>query len=56
MGLALFLANMRSSTLPKLMFEGVADEIDPTITAVAALLVLFTALLLAVDLVLKRSA
>ncbi len=52
--LALFLTNVRSRTLPKLMYEGVAHEIDPTITAVAVLLVLFTALILAVDLVLER--
>jgi putative spermidine/putrescine transport system permease protein len=53
--LALFLTNVRSRTLPKLMYEGVANEINPTITAVAALLVLFTALLLAIDMLLRRN-
>ncbi len=52
--LALFLTNVRSRTLPKLMYEGVAHEIDPTITAVAALLVLFTALILALDVLVER--
>ncbi len=46
--LALFLTNIHSRTLPKVMYEGVAHEIDPTITAVAALLIClsFAALLL----------
>lgn len=47
--LAIFLTNVRSRTLPKLMYEGVAHEINPTITAVAALLVLLTAAVLALD-------
>ena len=38
--LAIFLTDVRSRTLPKLMYEGVAHEIDPTVTAVAALLIL----------------
>lgn len=37
--LALFITNIRSRTLPKLMYEGVAYELDPTITAVATLLI-----------------
>ena len=52
--LSLFLTNVRSRTLPKLMYEGVSQEIDPTITAVAAMLVLLTAIILAVDLLLER--
>lgn len=47
--LAIFLTNVRSRTLPKLMYEGVAHEIDPTIVAVAALLVLVTAAVLLLD-------
>ncbi len=52
--LAIFLTNVRSRTLPKLMYEGVAHEINPTITAVAAMLVLLTAAALALDLLLQR--
>ncbi|MCQ4159334.1 ABC transporter permease subunit [Roseomonas sp. GC11] len=54
--LALFLTNVRSRTLPKLMYEGVAHEINPTITAVAALIVLFTVLVLLLNLLLQRRA
>jgi putative spermidine/putrescine transport system permease protein len=52
--LALFLTNVRSRTLPKLMYEGVAHEIDPTITAVAVLLILFSLLILMTNLVFSR--
>ena len=52
--LSLFLTNVRSRTLPKLMYEGVAHEINPTITAVAALIVLFTLLVLLTNLLLQR--
>jgi len=52
--LALFLTNIRSRTLPKLMYEGVAHEIDPTITAVAVLLILFSLLILMTNLVFGR--
>jgi putative spermidine/putrescine transport system permease protein len=52
--LAIFLTNVRSRTLPKLMYEGVAHEINPTITAVAALIVLFTCAILLVNLLLQR--
>jgi ABC-type spermidine/putrescine transport system permease subunit II len=38
--LAIFLTDIDSRTLPKLMYEGVAHEIDPTISAVAVILVL----------------
>ena len=52
--LALFLTNIRTRTLPKLMYEGVAHEIDPTIIAAAGLIILVTVVLLALDLVLGR--
>ncbi|SEF15836.1 putative spermidine/putrescine transport system permease protein [Rhizobiales bacterium GAS191] len=52
--LAIFLTNVRSRTLPKLMYEGVAHEINPTITAVAALIVLLTCGILMVNLLLQR--
>ncbi len=52
---ALFITNIRSRTLPKLMFEGIAHQIDPTIVAIAALLILVSLLVLLLNLVLTRS-
>lgn len=52
--LALFLTNLRSRTLPKLMFEGVAQQIDPVITAAAALITLLTLAILGVGLAWSR--
>ena len=52
--LALFLTNVRTRTLPKLMYEGVAHEIDPTIIAAAGLIILTTIVVLAVNLVVTR--
>jgi len=54
--LAMFLTNVRSRTLPKLMYEGVTHEINPAITAVAALIVLFTFAVLLLNLLLQRRA
>jgi putative spermidine/putrescine transport system permease protein len=53
--LALFLTNLRTRTLPKLMFEGVAQQIDPVITAAAALITLLTLIILCASLVLSRN-
>lgn len=52
--LAIFLTDVSSRTLPKLMYEGVAHEIDPTITAAAVLLILASFLFLLVSLVFRR--
>lgn len=52
--LALFLTNIRSRTLPKVMYEGVAHEIDPTITAVAVLLICFSILVLMTNIIFSR--
>jgi len=52
--LALFLTNLRSRTLPKLMFEGVAQQIDPVITAAAALITVLTLVILGVGLAWSR--
>jgi len=52
--LALFLTNIRTRTLPKLMYEGVAHEIDPTIIAAAGLIILVTILLMLVNLLVTR--
>jgi putative spermidine/putrescine transport system permease protein len=53
--LAIFLTNIHSRTLPKLMYEGVAHEIDPTITAVAGLLILVSLGVLVVCLVVRTA-
>lgn len=52
--LALFLTNIRSRTLPKLMYEGVAHEIDPTITAIAVLLICFSILVLSINIIFSK--
>ncbi|WP_395517457.1 ABC transporter permease subunit [Pseudorhizobium flavum] len=52
--LALFLTNIRSRTLPRVMFEGMAHEIDPTIIAASAMIILLTLSLLAINLLLSR--
>lgn len=52
--LALFLTNVRSRTLPRAMYEGMAHEIDPTINAASALIILLTIVILIANLVLTR--
>ena len=42
--LAIFLTDISSRTLPKLMYEGVAHEIDPTVSAAAVVLILASAI------------
>jgi putative spermidine/putrescine transport system permease protein len=52
----LFLASPEQRTLPKQMFSGIREQISPTITAAATVLVLFsTALLVTVELLRRRS-
>jgi putative spermidine/putrescine transport system permease protein len=52
--LALFLTNIRSRTLPRIMYEGIAHEIDPTIIAVSVLVILVSILMLGINLFLSR--
>ena len=52
--LALFLTNIRSRTLPRIMYEGIAHEIDPTIIAVSVVVILVSILMLAINLFLSR--
>ena len=52
--LALFLTNVQSRTLPRIMYEGIAHEIDPTIIAVSVLVILVSVAMLCVNLVLSR--
>jgi ABC-type spermidine/putrescine transport system permease subunit II len=53
--LALFLASARTETLPRLLWEHLAQTVTPAIAAVATLILLFTFLLLAAVLLLRRS-
>jgi putative spermidine/putrescine transport system permease protein len=54
--ISLFLAGPQQRTLPLQMLSGVREEISPSITAVATLLVIFSAVLLAsVELLRRRS-
>ncbi len=43
--IALFIAGTRTVTLPKRMWDGIRYEIDPTVSAVSTLIVLFTSIL-----------
>ena len=52
--LALFLTNVQSRTLPRIMYEGIAHEIDPTIIAVSVLVILVSIAMLCVNLFLTR--
>jgi putative spermidine/putrescine transport system permease protein len=52
----LFVASPEQRTLPKQMFSGIREQISPTITAAATVLILFsTALLVTVELLRRRS-
>jgi putative spermidine/putrescine transport system permease protein len=52
----LFVASPEQRTLPKQMFSGIREQISPTITAAATVLILFsTALLITVELLRRRS-
>ena len=52
----LFVAGPEQRTLPKQMFSGIREQISPTITAAATVLILFsTALLVTVELLRRRS-
>jgi ABC-type spermidine/putrescine transport system permease subunit II len=53
--LALFLASARTETLPRLLWEHLAQTVTPAIAAVATLILLFTFLLLGAVLLLRRS-
>jgi putative spermidine/putrescine transport system permease protein len=52
----LFLASPEQRTLPKQMFSGIREQISPTITAVATMLIIFSVILLtSVELLRRRS-
>jgi putative spermidine/putrescine transport system permease protein len=48
--MALFLTTIHNRTLPKLMFEGLAQDFDPTVISAACVLIAATALILVVNL------
>ena len=52
--MALFLTTIRNRTLPKLMFEGLANDFDPTVISASCLLVGATALILLANLLISR--
>jgi putative spermidine/putrescine transport system permease protein len=53
---ALFIASADTRTLPKQMFSGIREQISPTITAAATVLIVFsTVLLVGVELLRRRS-
>jgi putative spermidine/putrescine transport system permease protein len=52
----LFVAGPEQRTLPKVMFAGIREQISPTITAAATVLILFAvAMLTTVELLRRRS-
>jgi len=54
--LVLFIAGRRVFTLPRRMWDGINDKLDPSLAAVAVLLILLSAALLALDLHIRRRA
>ena len=52
--IVLFIAGRGLFTLPRRMCDGINDKLDPTMAAVAAVLIVLTAALLLADLLLKR--
>jgi putative spermidine/putrescine transport system permease protein len=54
--IALFIASAEQRTLPKQMFSGIREQISPTITAAATVLIIFsTALLIGMELLRRRA-
>ena len=52
--LALFLTDVRSRTLPRVIYEGVKYDTDPTIVALAAILIFISMTVLITNLILER--
>jgi putative spermidine/putrescine transport system permease protein len=52
--LVLFIGGRAMFTLPRRMWDGIQDTLDPTMAAVAAILLAITCLMLALDLALRR--
>lgn len=54
--LVLFIAGRRVFTLPRRMWDGINDKLDPSLAAVAVLLIVLSAVLLALDMRMRRRA
>jgi putative spermidine/putrescine transport system permease protein len=52
--LAIFLTDVRSRTLPRVIYEGVKYDTDPTIVALAAILIFVSMVVLITNLILER--
>ena len=52
--IVLFIAGRRVFTLPRRMWDGINDKLDPSLAAVAVLLIALSATLLAIDLYARR--
>ncbi len=52
--MALFLTTIRNRTLPKLMYEGLAHDFDPTVISASCVLIAATVLILVANLLLGR--
>lgn len=52
--MVLFIASRQVFTLPRRIWDGINENLDPTMAAVAVLLIVFTLLLLLLDLALRR--
>lgn len=50
----MFISGVHAKTLPKQMWDGIRDEVNPTIAAVAALLIFLTILLMVLMVTLRR--
>jgi putative spermidine/putrescine transport system permease protein len=53
-GVTLFVTSVNAITLPRLMWMGLRDNIDPAIAAISVLLILLTVAMLLVRLVVRR--
>ena len=53
-GMVLFIASRDVFTLPRRIWDGINENLDPAMAAVAVLLILFTTLLLMADRALRR--
>jgi putative spermidine/putrescine transport system permease protein len=52
--IVLFISGRALFTLPRRMWDGINDNLDPSMAAVATLLIVFSVVMLCLDLLLKR--
>lgn len=53
---ALFLCSTRNATLPKMIWDGVRSEIDPTITSIASILIITVSMVMIVSGIMEYKA